>query len=481
MAIAFRTNDNTNSEGSIAHNKGIARLHWNEAEFNHALYHAIGRRTEVVGGTAGDQKQQHMLLEYFDAPDMVRLQFPHKYSLNSYCEYLEDTYEENKEKGDEDDDEDDDHEDEMKFCDVGYDPYRPNIPIQDIYVNQSNVGENAGRGIFTSVDILEEDTWIALETAIHPVHYSASTTFLIGEMEDFTISRHTPPPQPQPPPPHDDMKREANDDNAEDSEEEEEEEEEFIQLMESNSLHRIVAVYGDAYGYLNQPWGPSEIIVQSHILTFANHGCNGTANIGYNVPNQTEFTLELEAEDFKIPHIFLDKVISNPYRPHRERSYLKWITETMIESQHIHVPIYQGQELLDNYLFFESDEHFIDYAVSLRAECAGELGYVEEQQNSRRGKQRNKKLDTNHKGGGGGGGRGLVVEPQEQQQHQKEHHHPPQEDQAASSSSTVVQDTKPNNDDDGINEVDNDEDDDDDDDIVSTVDSRISSSRNDEL
>jgi len=237
-------------------------------------------------------------------------------------------------------------------------------------------------------------------------------------------------------------------------------------------------VYGDAYGYLNQPWGPSEIIVMSHILTFTNHGCNGTANIGYNVPNQTEFTLELEAEDFKIPHIFLDKVISNPYRPHRDRSYLKWLTETVIESQHIPVPIYKGQELLDNYLFFESDENFIDYALSLRAECAGELGYVEEQQNSRRGRQLHKKVERNNKGGGGTERRGLLVEQQEQQ-HQEEQQHPPKEEQAASSSSTVVHDSKPNNDDgdDGIENIDTDTDDD----IVSTVDSRISSSRNTEL
>jgi len=247
--------------------------------------------------------------------------------------------------------------------------------------------------------------------------------------------------------------KEDEEEDNDDDDDSDNDDENFIHLIDSNSIHRTPIVYGVAYGFVNQPWGPSEIVVCSHILTFTNHGCNGTANIGWNVPNKTEFTLDVAADNFEIPTEFLDKVISNPYSPHRDRSYQR--DQTGIDA--VHVPIYKGQELFDNYLFFDSNENFIEYALSLRAECSGGLGYVEEQQN--RGKQH--KMKTN-KGGGG-----LA------KQHQEEKHQP-----KGQSSSSTVNGSKPNND--GVvDEEDNNNDDDTD--TASSVDSRKSSSSNDEL
>jgi hypothetical protein len=49
----------------------------------------------------------------------------------------------------------------------------------------------------------------------------------------------------------------------------------------AQSKSKIVYVYAtDTYGYESELWGPPQETVMSHFLTFTNHGCNGTANLG---------------------------------------------------------------------------------------------------------------------------------------------------------------------------------------------------------
>ena len=52
----------------------------------------------------------------------------------------------------------------------------------------------------------------------------------------------------------------------------------------AESKAKIVYVYAsDAYGFEAQLWGKPQETVMSHFLTFVNHGCNGTANVGSDV------------------------------------------------------------------------------------------------------------------------------------------------------------------------------------------------------
>ena len=231
--------------------RGISKWHWNEAQYQYELYRRIATSNDDGDDDESESESTTKSLidqiEYFDSTDMLRLQFPSKFSMNSYCTYLDIKY-------DEDDEDDDrfanDYDEHMNYCDYGYDPYIENIPIDQIYVSQSTQGENAGRGVFTSVDIPQYGTHIGLETGVHPILYPPASYRLIEKM-DRRITMH----------------RQTTQRSAEEAEEDDE-----IDLTDSNSIHRILAVYGEAYGFMNQPWGTTEIAVCSHILTFVNHG-----------------------------------------------------------------------------------------------------------------------------------------------------------------------------------------------------------------
>lgn len=64
-----------------------------------------------------------------------------------------------------------------------YDPEEPNFPISSFEVKMSEEGENAGRGIFTKVDI-PEDAYLSAETSCHPVRFMPRTKKLIEDLED---------------------------------------------------------------------------------------------------------------------------------------------------------------------------------------------------------------------------------------------------------------------------------------------------------
>mmetsp|Transcript_19596 Transcript_19596/g.45680 ORF Transcript_19596/g.45680 Transcript_19596/m.45680 type:complete len:675 (-) Transcript_19596:40-2064(-) len=150
MAVAFHNNMN----------KVFYKWHCNEANYNNEL------SSRLKPGSRED-------LHHFEGADMLRIQFPSKYSANSFCDYLE-------EYGELD-------EDEEYQCSSGYDPDSINIPIDQIYVRQSTSGENAGRGVFTSVDLLEAGTMIGMETNIHSVYYPPLCKAIVEGIVDLTV------------------------------------------------------------------------------------------------------------------------------------------------------------------------------------------------------------------------------------------------------------------------------------------------------
>jgi hypothetical protein len=68
----------------------------------------------------------------------------------------------------------------------GYDPGRENVPRSSLNVSKSLVGENAGRGVFTLVDI-PVNSYIGLEVQVVPIEFQASTYPLIEKMEDNSL------------------------------------------------------------------------------------------------------------------------------------------------------------------------------------------------------------------------------------------------------------------------------------------------------
>jgi hypothetical protein len=173
---------------------------------------------------------------YFDAADIVRIQYPSKQSANSYCDY----YFMNDNNN---------HQQQRQHCQQqqqhGYDPYVENISFDKLYVNTSTLGENVGRGVFTSVDI-DIGSYITIENTIYDVIMDYNTSELTENMLEYFC---------------------PDDSDWKDS---------YNSSIVLSSFYCIAGIYADVYGFNTEPWGVPETRVNTHLLTFANHGCNGT-------------------------------------------------------------------------------------------------------------------------------------------------------------------------------------------------------------
>ena len=106
-------------------------------------------------------------------------------------------------------------------------------------------------------------------------------------------------------------------------------------------------------------------------MTFVNHGCNGTSNIGW-VYDFTEFTADFEGDLAEADQLALiNELVFDPFTD-RDTNYLYGAaTET-------NRPISSGEEILDNYLDMTGGRRdWIEDVLGLRAMCSGLLGDVE--------------------------------------------------------------------------------------------------------
>ncbi len=118
-------------------------------------------------------------------------------------------------------------------------------------------------------------------------------------------------------------------------------------------------------------WGMPQESVMSHFLTFVNHGCNGTSNLGSRGVDpsiHTEFSIDLEngiPEDLKTEFV-------TPYNPSLDRDEMKYVTNCVAAKT-----IPKGEELYDNYMSFGGDAFFKQNVLQLRNQCSGGRGLVE--------------------------------------------------------------------------------------------------------
>jgi len=200
-----------------------------------------------------------------------------------------------------------------------------------------------------------------MEGNCHPVVYPPMSKALISNVVDMKI--------------YSSSGEDDDDDDDDDEDDDDDDEDEYMggdSHLLSTGLHRSPSVYAEAYGFDDEPWGMPQTQVYSNILTFTNHGCNGTANIGYNIPGLNEFTLDPSKPGFKIPDSF-KSFTPGEYSPHRDRAYTGSIAVTEV----YHPPILKGQELFDNYMTFGGDEGFVEQVNELKRDCTGALGTVE--------------------------------------------------------------------------------------------------------
>jgi len=110
--------------------------------------------------------------------------------------------------------------------------------------------------------------------------------------------------------------------------------------------------------------------VDPGILTYVNHGCNGSYNVGAKL-NETESTIELGQG----PAGVYDDDGNDVYNPFDERHFPNWECSKFITLRDIDA----GEELLDNYLAFGGGEDTKDWENNLRelkSVCSGGTGKV---------------------------------------------------------------------------------------------------------
>jgi hypothetical protein len=242
----------------------------------------------------------------------------------------------------------------------GYDPESENVPMLSLTVSKSMVGENAGRGVFALVDI-PANSYIGLETQVVPIVFEASTYPLIEMMEDRPLFKD----------------------------------------FHSGSLNAFMHGYGYSLktvslwtcsllcGRLSRhslihintgcaspsfQSGVTRITLDSGILTFVNHGCNGTSNIS----DQSPFTEQSNA-DPNDPLVlnFIQAMGSGGKDCGYNPALLRDTTRRLIIKHN--KPIMKGEELLDNYITFITDvETLVEDLTDLKTQCAGSLGTISE-------------------------------------------------------------------------------------------------------
>ena len=228
-----------------------------------------------------------------------------------------------------------------------YNPEVPNVPISSFEVKKSRVGENAGRGLFTKVDI-PTNTYIAAEASAHPIHFFPMTYELIFKLED---------------------------------------------ACDYNERMEALTYYIDGYGFTNQIFvscaalvsprlslsfcptlfssvvsllslqGDLGVCVDSSIVTFENHGCRSTYNVGI-WTEVNEFTAELDrpvetlnGKAFAGSDSIFDPVVDR---------HLVHTVDTSLKD------IAAGDEILSNYLaYIGSEEFWAEDVTDLRNQCSG--------------------------------------------------------------------------------------------------------------
>jgi hypothetical protein len=111
--------------------------------------------------------------------------------------------------------------------------------------------------------------------------------------------------------------------------------------------------------------------VDPGIMTFVNHGCNGTYNVGAHlIVNEMTMKVGLGPGG-----VYDDG--NEIYHPYAERQFPQWECQSFVALRDINA----GEELLDNYLVFGGSEDLSswdDNLQELKHICSGGIGSVSE-------------------------------------------------------------------------------------------------------
>jgi len=252
----------------------------------------------------------------FDSPTMLKYQTPPKAVETVFCL--------------------DDSNVKAEECGIrGFDPEVVNVPYSDLSVGKSTMGEYSGRGIFAKTDIPKgravgmEKSWLSY--FIYPSAHS-----IIMELYYWA---------------------DENEDDEEDYVEE---------VFESVSA---VVGFSEGYGFWSSLLGRSHSTVDSGLMMFCNHGCNGTYNLCPDDANDSEASV-----DPNQPPESLSSIWGSAFSPAVERN----LRQALISGDKTNRDIKKGEEILCNYLEFIGRASDWEADVrGLQGQCAGtELGEI---------------------------------------------------------------------------------------------------------
>jgi hypothetical protein len=215
------------------------------------------------------------------------------------------------------------------FCDYkhGYDPESPNIPMTGFEVRSSTI-EGAGRGVFFTQDYVN-GTYIGIDGGVHALMFMPKTTDIVDTMvkKDYTKQWKT------------------------------------------------FEFYTFGYGYSFDHFGEPGFSVDPNIMTFINHGCNGTYNMAKRLP-YTELDV---MEERMPPEIAFEPIDSSVYNIFIDRSI--FILTNAYDR--LTRDVKAGEELLDNYLLYLNEENWktglLDYRTQCLKQAQGAIGVYETQ------------------------------------------------------------------------------------------------------
>jgi len=229
---------------------------------------------------------------------------------------------------------------------AGIDPRRRDFPPEAFEVRHSTLGEGAGRGLFARVHI-PAGSLIMEREAVNSVHFTEATLAVIEKIM-------------------------------------------WIYLGDFKEVYEVVDMlysYYDGYGYFGSTISGKEIFVDSGILTFANHGCRGTENLGqlgtkgaFLTPE--EYASLRESADKRSEALMVLYRLFRSWRgynpPVHRHNYL--ISGGLNFAQR---DIAAGEEIFGNYLLYIDstiEEEDLDKEVSLiNSECLGKtVGIVKQ-------------------------------------------------------------------------------------------------------
>lgn len=210
----------------------------------------------------------------------------------------------------------------------GMDPEIDNVPITSLHVRQSQI-PNGGRGLFFT-EAVPKGTYIAAEELVNGIFMSPLATEYSNEMEKY---------------------------------------------LPGHPYFEAIGAYAFAYGFANDFFGDTGFSIEPSRLCFINHGCNGTFVQGAQL-SVTEMTADLEEYPDELANSIAETSFFSPFAD-RSMFTLMHINEVTLRD------VNAGEELLDNYLAYYTEENWHCAVADVRAQCSNQaIGMVDRYQHA---------------------------------------------------------------------------------------------------